>query len=161
MTDGNGSYHLTDLTAWQLSSINLSKAGFESGYRSYNTAGTTDIRLQRSLLISAGDTLSATLYPDDPFFSDLFGDNTCEPCKLIRVNIPSAGMFEVHLTLPAQSSEFGLLFESQSLSAGVGCCQPEISGTYGVQPGEVKLRVYGPEGSLAGSQSFELRTALR
>jgi hypothetical protein len=162
VTDQNGFYRLADLLAWQADFLRFSKPGFEDGGRRYGNGGRIDIRLQRSLVITAGDTLAAILYTDDPYFSDLLSDeNACEPCKQIRVNVPNGGTLDVRLTLPAQSTEFGLLIETSHMSAGVGCCKPEISGAYPVGPGQLYLRVYRREGSSAGDQPFEITTSLR
>ena len=115
-----------------------------------------------SLEMSADDTLTATLYPGDPLhYTDFSGEGSCKPCKLIRVNVPRAGMFEVHFILLPQSTDFALSIETNRFSRQVGCCTSDIKGVYTIEAGPVKLYVYTRLGSLVRNQSFELTTALR
>ena len=161
-TDENGSYRLAGVPQggrW----FRFSKPDFEPGFRWHmlTSDATGDIRLQRRLVIQAGETVMTTAYPDDPLHStDFLDEGSCEPCKLVRVTVPRAGELTVRLTVRADPPRLGLKVEPDGLVAQeVGCCKQAIEGTFRVTSREVVAFIYLRPS--AGTQEFELSTELR
>jgi hypothetical protein len=119
-----------------------------------------DVSLQRRLTITAGDTLSAVAYPDDPVHStDFLDEGACGPCKLIHVTVPRTGDLTVRLTTVAEPFALGLKVEPDGLVAqDVGCCQPLIERAFHVSVRDVLVFVY--QGTSARSVPFEVLTEL-
>jgi hypothetical protein len=70
-------------------------------------------------------------------------------------------MLRVHLRLQSPSAPFVLKIDTSGFEEDVGCCRPDIEGTYPVKLGGVGLYVLRQfEIFFVGNQRFELTTAL-
>ena len=159
-TDKNGFFRFENLLAWQLSSIRFSKPGFEDSYARYNGDGSNlDVRMQRTIEISAGDVVRSAVYPDDPQFSDWLSENVCQPCRQIRIAVHAQGMLTVRVQAPTESAGIGLIVQTASLSSGIQCCQRSITRSFRVAPEEVKVMVF-TEPASPSPLPFDLATSL-
>ena len=161
-TDGSGQY-VVSVMGYGYASLAFKKSGFEDAFRRPFVLGDEriDVRLQRAVVINAGERIEGTLYPDDPRYPlDFLGESVCEPCRLIRVNVESAGVLVLRLLVP-ESAGFGLTVITQSVFSFTTCCGSELSWEFAVPPGEVKLFVYPKASRLTHSQPFDLISELR
>jgi hypothetical protein len=70
------------------------------------TTSFTDAALQRLVRITAGDSLNEDLAPHDLSYS--VGGETCYPCKLIRVMVPTSGTLRLNATWTGTSAGMSL-----------------------------------------------------
>lgn len=92
---------------------------------------TVNARMQRSIWLPAGETLSGTLFPDDTSFTvreiDVLEGDICNaPCKLIRVSAPHDGRLTARVTWVSTNLEFYLW-----VTQPFGPRDPEIAQTHG------------------------------
>jgi hypothetical protein len=113
--------------------------------------------LQSIIRIEAGETVIASVFPDEG--SGLFGEDDCEPCKRIRITIPHNGMLRLHLTPNDLSADLRMVIQTPSLRGQQPGSTPVI-----VKAGEeAQVFVYrrpDAQGKLISSQRFELATSL-
>ena len=116
--------------------ILFSKEGYEAPgpFRVVmNRPMTVDASLQRVIRAPASQALTATLFPNDPFFSvtgdilaDLEGWVCGPPCKAVRVGVPLSGRLRARVTWQSSSSDFGLF-----LAQRIGSAAPRPFGSHG------------------------------
>jgi hypothetical protein len=140
-TDTNGAFQLMDLPVG--SYVTFRKPGFEDLARTFALDGRPiDARLQRRLEFSANDNLTATLYPDDPFYEYWLGDASCEPCKRIHVTVPQEGTIDVGLgSAPADLCFWVERPDTGSLLSG-RCGQGERGSPYPASTAGLTVIVY-------------------
>jgi hypothetical protein len=100
MTNASGAYRLTDFLSQPLM---VSRDGYEShdipAYLSSNDR--VNARLQRTIIMTVGQTLTSSLLRDDPIYgAGLPGSGPGCWCKRIRIQTPQAGTLEVTVSTP-------------------------------------------------------------
>lgn len=113
---------------------------------------TWNTTLQAIIRIAAGQTVTATVFPDEG--SGTLWEDDCEPCKRIRLTIPRSGTLWVRLT--ADDPEGGL---QVSICTPRGC---QIARSVAVRAGEeAQVLVWRRfEQGFTSRLRFELRTSL-
>ena len=162
LTDGSGQYVVSAM-GYGYASLAFKKSGFEDAFHRPFVLGDEriDVRLQRAVVITAGERIEGTLYTDDPRYPlDVFDESVCEPCRLIRVNVERAGVLVLRLLVP-ESAGFGFAVVTQRTFSFTTCCGPELYWEFAVPPGQMQLFVYPKASSLTHSQPFDLITELR
>ena len=116
--------------------VSFSKEGFEllgPFSVAMNRPTIIDASLQRVISAPVGQVLTATLFPNDPFFN-VSGDSFAElegwvcgpPCKVVRVNVPLSGRLRARVTWQPFGSDLDLM-----LAQGVGTLARRLTGARG------------------------------
>jgi hypothetical protein len=164
-TDQNGLYRLTvhpsGSPAWV--ALTFAKDGYDSSQRVVEptaNSNTQDFTLQPMIHISAGGTLTGTLFPDDPSYH-LIEEDFCYPCKLIHVMVPPGpgGLLDLSLSTPQSlPSPQLLVLNGYSYSQGTTLELPRGAGV------ETSVMVTYPPGLNSRAltpQPFELITSFQ
>jgi hypothetical protein len=94
-TNGSGHFSFAGLTGAHL---HLEKDGYETTETDAKLDTEVDIPMQRTVRLTAGETVTPVpLVPHDMAYTLASGDQ-CYPCRLIRINVPAAGMLHIRLT---------------------------------------------------------------
>lgn len=165
-TDATGRYELRGLVAQQ-GEMRLSKEGYEPSTLWMTPIGgrPRDFSMQRIVRISAGDSLEAIVFPDDPEWlvnSTPSFKSFCKPCRLIRIRT-AAGRLTTRVLLK-DSSELGAVWIGQDRNALTGVCCGGMRGvelTYDVtDPGFDVLLLIQWDTTAPGPQRVRIETTL-
>jgi hypothetical protein len=128
-----GSFALPGLTN---SRLMFDKDGYESREHEVQPNAAADVALQRIIRLTVGGTVTpADLAPHD--MSYLVGADRCEPCRLIRVAVPAAGMLRLSLKW-SESRTMLNLWANGRIFQGT---YPELTADVPVGTGELVVHV--------------------
>jgi hypothetical protein len=158
ITGGNGLFSFGGLTNAHL---RLSKEGFEpvelevapppSGPLSVYTS----VPMQRVVRVTAGQVISPDpLHNNDVAYS-MPGGRSCQPCRLIHIDVPSRGTLHLQLTWPSVPPDFELWVNGQRF--GKSSIKLEVDADLAVSAGE--LTVYVGSTSAGRGGTFTLASA--
>jgi hypothetical protein len=165
ITDGAGHYEMHDVAGclW----VRTDRDGYEGG-EWVNCVSVTDgdakfdTTMQRVLRIEAGGSLDERVLPNDMgWLLDLFTDDGCGPCKIVRIVAPKAGTVLARVTWTGAPDALSLWTQS-----GVGSLYDfaglnEASGTTDVASGQELVTFIAWESPQnGGEQPFHLESRL-
>jgi hypothetical protein len=155
-TDSDGNFSLAELPRLQ-AHFKIEKEGYEPVEQDA-TQTNVDLPLQRVVRLTAGETAHPdALAPND--LSYTVGGRICNPCRLIRVVVPSAGTVHVHVTWTGTSASLSLFAEGQVVP---GAIRDLIADVPINAPGEVLMYLGAvPPSVLIDHTFFTLETSLR
>jgi hypothetical protein len=157
-TGANGAFNLTDLPV--ASYFTFRKPGFEELARALPLDGhPIAVHLQRRIEMSADETLTATLYQDDPFYEYWLGDASCEPCKRIHVTVRQQGPIELELGSASSSLCFWVESPDTGSLLGGGCGSADPKRTYSALAGGLSVIVYSKD-PIAAPVTFQINSRL-
>ena len=128
-----GSFSLAGLTN---SRLMFDKDGYESREYEVQPNAAADVWLQRIIRLTVGSTVTpADLAPHD--MSYLVGADLCEPCRLIRVAVPAAGMLRLSLKWSESRTRLNLWANGRMFQG----TYPELTADVPVGTGELVVHV--------------------
>ena len=160
LTDSNGFYRFEGLMEAVI--IGASKDGFDgTGFGAFTGNRTLNLVLNRSLRITAGEPLAATIFGDSilAYEDETSGDCHDNGCLLVRVAAPGRGTLTARLTWTNAATALGLFVSMQKGTGASGASPQQVSAQV-LDRGEILLIVsFENAAGPASAQLFELVTS--
>jgi hypothetical protein len=165
LTDVDGRYRISELPEIL---VTFEKAGYESRGPFGRWLRDLDLpmKLQRSILVSAGGTFETVLLPDDVYYEAVphagfeYDDAVCGPCKLLHVVTPGIGQLDIHVSIANPALTVGIWEAGRPEPRVLG--NSELSASIPARSSDVRVYVgtiwRGNESPFAGAQPFRFRT---
>jgi hypothetical protein len=156
-TDSDGYFSLAGLPRLQ-AQLKAEKEGYEPA-EVETTQTNVDLPLQRVIRLTAGSETAKpeTLAPNGVSYT--VDGKSCNPCRLIRVVVPRAGILDVRVTWTVTASKLTLFAEGQVVAGAVGALAANL---FIAAPREVLIYLGAEPPSVVSDHTpFMLETSMR